>query len=46
MTGLSEDLQDTSDAQKTLVINNEPKRVNMDIATLQEICLADMDKLH
>ena len=46
MTGLSEDLHGTSDVQKTVVINSEQKRLNVDIATLQETCLADMGTLN
>ena len=36
MSGLSQDLQDISDARKTAVINDELKRLNVNIATLQE----------
>ena len=35
MTGFSEDLQDISDVQKTVVIKNDLKRLNVDIVTLQ-----------
>ena len=34
--GLSQDLQDISNARKTVVINDELKRLNVNIATLQE----------
>lgn len=36
MTGLAENLKNNGDARKTAVINNELKRLNVDIATLQE----------
>ena len=36
MAGLPEDLQGTSNVQKTAVINSDLKRLNLDIATLQE----------
>ena len=45
MTGLSENLQDISDARKTAVINEELKRLKVDIATLQETRLADSGSL-
>ena len=45
MPGLSEDLQDVSDSRKTAVINNELKRLDVDIATLQETRLADSGTL-
>ena len=45
MTGLSQDLQDISDVRKTAVINDELKRLNVDIATLQETRLADSGTL-
>ena len=45
MPGLSQDLQDISDARKTAVINNELKRLNVDIATLQETWLANAGTL-
>jgi len=41
LTGLSENLQDISDTRKTAVINNELKRLNVDIAAIQETRLAD-----
>ena len=40
-TGLSADLKDISDVRKTAVINNELKRLEVDIVTLQETRLAD-----
>ena len=40
MSGLMEDFQDISDAKKRAVINNELKRLNADITTLQETRLA------
>ena len=40
-TGLSASLQDISDTRKTAVINDEVRRLNVDIATLQETRLAD-----
>ena len=43
--GLSESLQDISDTRKTAVINNELKRLNVDIAALQETRLADSSTL-
>ena len=45
LTGLSENLQDISDTRKTAVINNELKRLNVDIAALQETRLADSGML-
>ena len=41
LTGLSENLQNISDLRKTAVINDELKRLQVDIATLQETRLAD-----
>ena len=41
MTGISENRLDINDCRKTAVINNELKRLNVDIATLQETRLAD-----
>lgn len=38
--GLSEDLQEVSDARKTTVINNELNGLKMDIVTLQETRLS------
>ena len=43
--GLSQDLQEINDARKTAVINNELRRLNVDIATLQETRLADSGTL-
>lgn len=43
--GLSEDLQDISDVRKTAVINDKLRRLNVDIATLQETRLADAGTL-
>ena len=43
--GLSQDLQDISNARKTAVINDELKRLNVDIATLQETWLANAGTL-
>ena len=45
MPGLSEDLQEISDSRKTAIINNELKRLDVDIATLQETRLADSGTL-
>ena len=45
MPSLSPDLQDISDARKTAVINNELKRLNVNIATLQETWLANAGTL-
>ena len=45
MPSLSKDLQDISDARKTAVINNELKRLNVDIATMQETWLANAGTL-
>ena len=45
LPGLSQNLQDISDARKTAVINNELKRLNVDIAALQETRLADSGTL-
>lgn len=45
LTGLSENLQDISDTRKTAVINDELKRLNIDIATLQETRLANAGTL-
>ena len=44
-TGLSASLQDIKDSRKTAVINDELKRLNVDIATLQETRLADSGTL-
>ena len=44
-TGLSTDLKEISDARKTAIINNELKRLNVDIAALQETRLADSGTL-
>ena len=44
-TGLSASLQDINDSRKTAVINDELKRLNVDIATLQETQLADSGTL-
>ena len=45
MTGLSASVQDIKDSRKTAVINDELKRLNVDIATLQETRLADSGTL-
>ena len=45
LTGLSADLQDVSDPRKTAVLNDELKRLYVDIATLQETRLADSGSL-
>ena len=45
MPGLSWDLQDISDARKTAVINNKLRRLNVNIATLQETWLANAGTL-
>ena len=44
-TGLSASQQDIKDSMKTAVINDELKRLNVDIATLQETRLADSGTL-
>ena len=44
-TGLSASLQDIKDSRKTAVINDERKRLNVDIATLQETWLANSGTL-
>ena len=44
-TDLSASLQDIKDSRKTAVINDELKRLNVDIATLQETRLADSGTL-
>ena len=44
-TGLAADLKDISDTRKTAVINNELKRLDVDVATLQETRLADSGTL-
>ena len=44
-TGLSASLQDSKGSRKTAVINDELKRLNVDIATLQETRLADSGAL-
>ena len=41
MPGLSQDLQDISNTRKTAVINDKLKRLNVNIANLQETWLAD-----
>ena len=41
MISLSENLQDIKDSRKTAVINDELRRLNVAIATLQETRLAD-----
>ncbi|CAE1168442.1 unnamed protein product [Acanthosepion pharaonis] len=45
LTGLSENPQDINDSRKTAFINGELKRLHVDIATLQETCLADSGSL-
>ena len=45
MTDLSTNLQDIKDSRKTAVINNELRRLNVDIAILQETGLADSGTL-
>ena len=45
MPSLSHDLQDISNARKTAVINNKLKRLNVNIATLQETWLANAGTL-
>ena len=45
MPSLSQDLQGISDARKTAVINDELKRLNVDISTLQETWLANAGTL-
>ena len=45
MTSLSASLQNVKDSRKTAVINDELKRLNIDIATLQETRLADCGTL-
>ena len=45
MTGLSASLQDIKESRKTAVINDKLKRLNVDIATLQETRLADSGTL-
>ena len=44
-TGLSASVQDIKDSRKTAVINDELKRLNVDITTLQETRLADSGTL-
>lgn len=39
--GLIDNPQQISDARKTAVINRELAKLNIDIACIQEICLAD-----
>ena len=41
VTGLSANLQEIKDSRTTAVINNDLRRLNVDIATLQETPLAD-----
>ena len=45
MTGLAANLKDISDTRKTAVINNELKRLDVDIITLQETRLSDSGTL-
>ena len=45
MTGFSANLQDIKDSRKTAIINDELRRLNVDIATLQETRLADSSTL-
>ena len=45
MTGLSARVKNTSYSRKTAVINDELRRLNVDIATLQETQLADCGTL-
>ena len=45
LTGLSENLRQINDSRKTAVINDELKRLNVDIATLQETRPADSGSL-
>ena len=42
---ISASLQDIKDSRKTAVINDELRRLNVDITTLQETRLADSDTL-
>ena len=46
MTGLSANLQDVKDSRKTAVINDELRRLNVVIATLQETRLTDSGALN
>ena len=41
LTSLNVDLKDINDVRKTAIINDELLKLNIDIATLQEIRLAD-----
>ena len=43
--GLSANLQDIKDSRKTSVINDDRRRLNVDIATFQETRLADSGTL-
>ena len=45
LSGLADDLRDIKDARKTAVINDELKRLEVDIASLQETRLADSGTL-
>ena len=45
VTGLSARLPDIKDSRKTAVINDDLRRLNMDVATLQETRLADFATL-
>ena len=45
LTGLTPNLKDINDARKTAVINDELKRLDVDIVTLQETRLADAGTL-
>ncbi|XP_066267498.1 craniofacial development protein 2-like [Branchiostoma lanceolatum] len=45
MPGLTDNLKDIDDARKTAVINDELRRLNVDIAALQETRLADSGTL-
>ena len=45
MIGLSANLQDIKDSRKTAVINDDLRRLNVDIATLQETRLAESGTL-
>ena len=45
MTGLVENLKDISNTRKITIINDELRRLNVDIATLQETRLAESGTL-
>lgn len=44
--GISDDLREISDSRKTIINNSEFKRLNIDVATLQETRLLSDELIH